>query len=391
MRRIAYLDASAGVAGDMVLGALLDAGAPEPALTDAVAALGLAGVKVEVERVTRGGVAALAVTVLQERSPEDRRAHELLAIVEAATLEPVVRERALAALDRLVDAESRIHGVERERLIVHEIGGADTLVDIVGAFALLHALAVDEVVCSPVPFARGEIATAHGVLPAPGPAVLALLEGAAVVGVESQHELVTPTGAAIVSVAASSFGEVPPMALEHVGYGAGSRDVAGRANVLRVVLGTASDLARRDAVVLEATVDDLLPELVPDVVEACVAAGALDVWTAPVQMKKGRTGLVITAVGRREREREIARAMFEHGSTLGVRVLPIGRYELERSIETVEVEGRPVRVKVGRLDGRVVNVAPEHDDCAGVARETGRPVKDVWASALALASRTSTR
>ena len=388
MTRVAYLDCGAGLAGDMILGALLDAGAPEPALVDAVAALGLDTVKLELERVTRGGISATHVAVLDDNATTERRGRELLSVVEAAALPARVRDRAVKTLTRLIDAEAVIHGVAEQDLVVHELSGADTLVDVVGAFSLLVALGVDEVVCSPVPYARGEISTAHGVLPSPGPAVVELLRGAAMVGEDADHELVTPTGAAIVSVAASRFGELPPLVVERVGYGAGSRETHDRANVLRVVVGeTASSFEPRDTVLLEATIDDLIPELVPDVLDACRAAGALDVWTAAVQMKKGRTGVNVTAVARPAAERAVARALLEHSSSLGVRVVPIRRYELERTIETVEVGGHQVRVKVATLEGRVVNVAPEHDDCASVAGELGRPVKEIWASALGAASR----
>jgi len=252
---------------------------------------------------------------------------------------------------------------------------------------LLDALGVEHVVCSPVPYARGMIATRHGPIPGPGPAVLALLGGAFLTGVDAEAELVTPTGAAIIATAATSFGELPPMRLETVGYGAGSRDLRLRPNLLRIVLGTEhAPLAHTDVALLATSLDDLVPELVPDVADACRAAGALDVWTAPVQMKKGRPGVEITAVVRLEAEQAVARALLTHTTTLGVRVAHARRYELEREFREVEVDGHRVRVKLGVLDGRVVNAVPEHDDCASVAALTGRPVKQVWVAALAAAS-----
>lgn len=386
MTRVAYLDCVGGVAGDMLLGALLDAGAPQEALHDMVRALGFAGVKVEVEPAHRHGIAATLVRVVEEGAPRERRVRELLDLVTAADLAPGVRDRALDALRRLADAESRIHGVPETDLILHEVGGADTLVDVVGTFALLDALGVELVVCSQIPYARGLIGTAHGSIPGPGPAVLAILEGAPLAGVDAEAELVTPTGAAIVAAAASSFGELPPLVLEATGYGAGERDLRSRPNLLRVVLGTSrAPIPVADVVVLEANLDDLLPELVPDVIEACRAAGALDVWAAPVQMKKGRPGVLVSAVVRPDAEQVVARALLVHSTTLGVRATSLRRYELVRALREVHVDGRPIRVKVGVLDGRVVNVAPEHDDCAEVAAATGRPVKHVWAAALAAA------
>jgi pyridinium-3,5-bisthiocarboxylic acid mononucleotide nickel chelatase len=382
--RIAYLDCVGGLAGDMVLAALLDAGAPQEVLHDVVRTLGFADVKLEVERVHRHGIGATLVRVVVEGRSPDRRARELLDLVASADLNPAIRDLALDALHRLVAAESSIHDVPERDLVLHEVGGDDALVDVVGAFALLGALAVDHVVCSPIPYARGLIATTHGSIPGPGPAVLAVLDGAPLVGVEAEAELVTPTGAVIAAVAATSFGELPPLVLGAVGYGAGGRDLRSRANLLRVVVGTSrAPIPVADVVLLETNLDDLLPELVPDAIDACRASGALDVWTAPVQMKKGRPGVLLSAVARPDAERAVAEALLEHSSTLGVRVTPLRRYELAREHRNVAVDGHPVRVKVGVLDGRVVNVAPEHDDCVEVAAATGRPVKQVWAAALA--------
>jgi uncharacterized protein (TIGR00299 family) protein len=393
--RIAYLDCLAGISGDMTLGALIDAGAPQHVLDDVVGALGLHDVKVEVERTERGGIRATVVRIVEPAATDARHATELLEIVDRADLSAAVRTPALETLRRLVDAECEIHGVSPAELVVHELGGLDTVVDVVGAFALFDALGVDQIVSSPIPYGRGIIETRHGPIPGPGPAVVSLLsDGARMVGTQADAELVTPTGAAIVAVAAGAFGELPEMTIEGVGYGAGARDLRDRPNVLRVIVGrsvagrTDADTVapRRDAILLEAHVDDLLPELVPDVLEACREAGALDVWTSPVQMKKGRPGLVLSAVVRPDAEPAVVRALLTHATTLGVRSVPIRRYELDRETRTVDVDGHSIRVKVGFLDGRVVNVAPEHDDCARVAAELGRPVKQVWATALGRAS-----
>lgn len=386
MTRVAYLDCTGGLAGDMVMAALLDVGAPQTALHEVVGALGLVGVKVEVEPAVRHGVAATLLRVIDDAPPQERRAGELLDIVASADVSAAVSERALDALTRLADAEARIHRVPAADVVLHEIGGADTLVDVVGAFALLERLGVERVVCSPVPYARGTIATAHGPIPAPGPAVLALLDGVPLFGVEADAELVTPTGAAVAVSAASSFGELPAMTLDTVGCGAGHRDPASRANLLRVVLGASRDpIPTADVVVLEATIDDLVPELVPDAIEACRAAGALDVWVVPVQMKKSRPGVQVSAVARPGGEREVVEALLVHSSTLGVRATATRRYELHRESRRVTVRGHAIGIKVGVLHGRVVNVAPEHDDCARAASASGRAVKQIWAEALAAA------
>jgi pyridinium-3,5-bisthiocarboxylic acid mononucleotide nickel chelatase len=296
-----------------------------------------------------------------------------------------VRERSLAALARLAEVEAQIHHVDVEDVHFHELGAVDTLVDVCGAFALFDALGVERVTCSPLPFARGLTRAAHGVLPLPAPATLALLGGAPLVGVETEAELVTPTGAAIAAVAVSEWGSLPPLVLQQVGYGAGSMDFPDRPNLVRVVLGSEVAPATGVVVLVETNLDDLSPELVPDAVERCFEAGALDVWTVPAQMKKGRPGIVLSALARPGDEADLARALLAETSALGVRVARLSRYELDRAERVVELDGGGVRVKLGLLDGRVVNVAPEHDDCAALAKSTGRTVKSIWAEALARA------
>jgi uncharacterized protein (TIGR00299 family) protein len=263
----------------------------------------------------------------------------------------------------------------------------DTLVDVCGAFALLDDLGVERVTSSPLPFARGLTHAAHGVLPLPAPATLGLLEGAPLVGVETEAELVTPTGAAIAATVVEAWGSLPPLTLERVGYGAGTADFADRPNIVRVVLGAEAFTATGEVVLLETNLDDLSPELVPDAVERCFEAGALDVWTVPAQMKKGRPGIVLSVLTRPGAEAAVAHALLEETTALGVRVARLDRYELEREERVVELASGRVRVKVGLLDGRVVNVAPEHDDCAVLAKASGRPVKSIWAEALAEAQR----
>jgi len=378
---IAYLDCVGGLAGDMLLAALLDAGAPEEALREVPGRLGLDGVSIHVERVERHGISALHVDVASERPAGERSWPSLRDQVAAAA----VPERALRVLERLAEAEADVHGIPVEEVHFHELGAVDTLVDVVGAVTLLDELRVERVVCSPLPAGRGVVRTEHGVLPLPAPATTALLAGAPLFGVDLEAELVTPTGAALASTLADGWGPLPPMTLERVGYGAGTADWAERANLVRVLLGRDVEAGETDVVLLETNLDDLVPELVPDAVERCFAAGALDVWTAPVGMKKGRPGVVLSALARPAAEAAVARAILEETTALGVRVARLRRYELEREERSVALDGRVVRVKLGRLDGRIVNVAPEHDDCLAVARATGASVKSVWAAALAAA------
>src|SRR5436190_19825379 len=383
---IAYLDCVGGLAGDMLLAALLDAGAPEEALREVPARLGLDGVEIELERVERHGVAALHVDVAADGGGGERDWPSLRAQVAGATTSERVRERSLRVLQRLAEAEAEVHGIPVDDVHFHELGAVDTLVDVVGAVTLIEELRVERLVCSPLPMGRGVVRTDHGVLPLPAPATAALLVGAPLFGVDLEAELVTPTGAALAATLADGWGVLPAMTLERVGYGAGTADWAERANVVRVLLGHGVDaVAETDVVLLETNLDDLVPELVPDAVERCFAVGALDVWTVPAGMKKGRPGVVLSAIARPHAEAAVARAILEETPALGVRVARLRRYELEREERTVALDGETVRVKLGRLDGRVVNIAPEHDDCLAVARATGAPVKSVWAAALAAA------
>jgi pyridinium-3,5-bisthiocarboxylic acid mononucleotide nickel chelatase len=382
--RIAYLDCVAGLAGDMLLAALLDAGAELETLRGVPRTLGIEGVEIDVERVERQGIGALHLRIEARHDHEHRHYRDIRELVERAQLPERARIRSLDTFRRLAAAEGAIHGVAPDDVHFHELGSLDTLVDVCGAFVLLDELGVERVASSPLPFARGFVEAAHGVLPLPAPATLGLLEGAALVGVETEAELVTPTGAAIAATVVDEWGALPPLTLERVGYGAGTKDLADRPNVVRVVLGTESR-ARTRVVVLETNLDDLSPELVPDAIERCYEAGALDVWTVQVGMKKGRPGFVLSAIARPDAEAAVVRALLEETSALGVRVSRLERYELDREERVVEVAGATVRIKVGVLDGRVVNLAPEHDDCAAVAKASGRSVKSVWAEALARA------
>ncbi len=377
---IAYLDCVGGIAGDMLLAALLDVGASEERLCAIPGRLGLGAVEIRVERVERHGIGALHVDVVGPEDPPPRTWRGMRELVEQADLGPRVRSRALEALRLLAEAEAKIHGAPVDDVHFHELGGVDTLVDLCGAGELLEELGVERVFCSPFPYTRGLVQAEHGILPVPAPATLELLRGAQLEGVEGTKELVTPTGAALAAALSESFGPPPPLRLERIGYGAGTDDLPERPNVLRVLM-----YLPMPGTLLETNLDDLNPELVPDAAERCFAAGALDVWTVPAQMKKGRPGIVLSALARPADERAVAAAILTETSALGVRVQRLRRYELEREERVVELDGGSVRVKLGRLDGRLVNVAPEHDDCAELARRTGRPVKSVWAEALARA------
>ena len=376
MSRVLYIDCIGGVAGDMLLGALLDAGADVDAVREGLARLGIDDLSLDTEPAVRHGIAATRAIVRRGRCAATPHWRTIRALD--------MPELAQDAFRRLAVAEGRIHGIDPEDVHFHEVGAIDAIGEVCGVALAVESLKIDRTVCSPLPAGRGFVQAAHGRLPLPAPATLELLKGAPLYGVESELELVTPTGAALVAALADEYGPLPRLTLEAAGYGAGSRDPEAMPNVVRAIVGVEAARAARVSLI-EANLDDLLPELAPDAAAACVAAGALDVWTAPAQMKRGRPGFVISALARPQDERAVAEAMLRETSTLGVRIAHLDRIELDRETYTVEVGGEPVRVKAGKLGGRVVNLAPEHADCERAARILGEPVKTVWARALAAA------
>ncbi len=323
MTRLLYVDCLAGVAGDMLLGALLDAGADEGAVRTALAGLGVPGLDLEVGGVSRHSIAARRVSVVSEEQHAERNWGDDTRADRRGQRASRAREGARAGGVR---AAGRGRGPRprhpAQEVHFHEVGAVDAIGDICGVAVALESLGIDEIVCSPLPLGRGFAKTAHGTLPLPAPAMLELLRGAPLLGVDLDAELVTPTGAALVAALASEFGPVPAMRLSSLGYGAGTRDLSELPNVVRVLVGEAAEGQGRahDVSLIETNLDDLSPELVPDAVEACFAAGALDVWVTPTQMKKGRPGFVLSALARPDEEQAVAEAMLRETSTLGVRV-----------------------------------------------------------------------
>jgi uncharacterized protein (TIGR00299 family) protein len=383
----AYFDCFAGVAGDMALGALLDAGGSEEALWAGLAGVPLDPFALEVAAVERGGIGATQVTVRPEGPPAARTWGSLRGTLEGADLPAPVRERALAAFTRLAEAEARVHRVPADEVHFHEVGAVDAVVDVVGTALLLHDLGVTEVWASPVATGTGVQRGEHGVLPVPAPAVLELLRGVPVHGGGVAAELTTPTGAAILAASAGRFAELPPVRVARIGYGAGSRRHHELPNLLRVVLGErVGEAAGGDGgLVLEANIDDMTPELAPWVLERLFEAGAADVWFTPIHMKRGRPGITLSVLCSPGTDAAVRELLWRETSTLGVRGLPVRKWMLERRVVEVELPGGKVRVKLGLDGGRVVNAGPEYADCARLAAQTGRPLKDVMARAQAAA------
>ncbi len=379
MARIAYLDCFSGVSGDMILGAMLDAGLDPAALRAELAKLPLSGYSLEVRKVRRAGLAATQAFVSVSAEQPARTIADILALIDASSLPDADKERGAAVFRRLAEAEAAVHGEPANQVHLHEVGAVDALVDVMGAVAGLRLLDIGALYASPLPLSSGEAASHHGAIPLPAPATLELLARARapVRPAANAEELVTPTGAAIVTTLAT-FGQ-PEMTLEQVGYGAGSRDPAGRPNVLRLWLGRAEQpVGTQTAVLLETNIDDMTGEALAYAVERLLAAGALDAWLTPVQMKKGRPGVIISAICREEQEAALAHVLLRETSTLGVRVRRLHRWEAAREvIEFVSSLG-PAAVKVKRLPGEEPLVVPEYEACARLARERGMQLTEVY-------------
>jgi pyridinium-3,5-bisthiocarboxylic acid mononucleotide nickel chelatase len=374
---IVWLNPASGISGDMFLGALLDLGAPLDGVRAAVAATGLTGWELSAERVTRGGVGATRAVVTVTDTATERRAAELLARVGRAG-----SGVAAAAVRAIAEVEANIHGVPVDDVHLHEIGGLDTVVDTVGVGAALDLLGVSEVHCGPVALGSGTVATRHGVLPVPAPATAALLAGAgAQVTGAGTGETVTPTGAALLVAAGARFGRVPAMALRGVGYGAGGRDPADRANVLQVLLGERAGSTTEQMALLETNVDDVTGEVLGHLVARLLAAGAADAWLSPIVMKKGRPAHTVHVLAAPERAAECERIVLAETGSLGLRRIPVDRTALPRRTTTVDVEGHAVRVKHGPWGAK-----PEHDDVAAAAAALGLPLREVTRRATTLAS-----
>jgi pyridinium-3,5-bisthiocarboxylic acid mononucleotide nickel chelatase len=442
--RIAYLDCFSGVSGDMFLGALVDAGVPAKLFEETVAALNI-GARLEISRVSRSGIAATKVDVFahgekelprevffeqQSRAQKHEHRHdhghehapghvelrehnysqsghegtragapaphvhehgrglkEIREIIRAAGISDSAKRTAIAIFEALGAAEAKIHNTDIETLHFHEVGAVDAMVDIICAAVGSEALGVDEIVCSPLDVGGGSVKCAHGVLPVPVPATVELLQGAPVYSSGIQVELVTPTGAAIVKTLARRFAPFPAMTIEKSGYGAGSRDFPGQANVVRLTIGEAqSKFAENTSLetisVLEANLDDLNPQVFGYVVERLLEAGALDTFAVPVQMKKNRPGMLLTVLSKPEDAARLAQIVFTETSTLGVRRREEQRQTLARKWVNVVTRWGDVRLKIASMNGTITNYAPEYEDCKKLAAENHVPLKSVMNEAL---------
>ena len=388
-RCVAWVDASAGVAGDMLLGALVDAGASLAAVQGAVDAVLSGAVRLRTEEVTRAGVRAtrLRVDLLEPDSPH-RTWMAVRSLVEGASLVEPVRESAMRVFERLAGAEARVHAMAVDEVHFHEVGALDSIADVVGSCAALHDLGIGRLVVSTIALGSGRIRSSHGDVPVPVPAVLELARGWQV-SAGGEGELATPTGMALLTALGAASGPLPTQQVERVGVGAGSKAFPDRANVVRVVVG--SDIGAEDAdnateLVIEANVDDLDPRLWPTVMAAVLEAGAADAWLTPILMKKGRPAHTLHVLATPERARALREVIFTHTTTIGVRSTVVAKTALSRTWVSVELLGGTVPVKVAHRGGVIVSATPEFEDVAALAAATGQPVRAVLARASAAAA-----
>lgn len=372
---VAWFHCFSGVAGDMALGALIDAGADLDEVRSMLARLSVGGWSLEAETVLRAGVAGTKVHVLTEPGPPTRSAADVAALIAGADLPDRVRDRALATVRALAEAEGRLHRQPPASVHLHEVGALDAIIDIVGTCIALELLGVDDVAASPVADGLGTVRAAHGVLPVPVPAVVELLAGAPTYGLDIARELTTPTGAALLAAMVAQWGPLPAMTIRASGFGAGSADLGERPNHVRVVIGTREEVAGpsgRSLTLLETTLDDVTGEVLGHTIEELMADGALDAWITPVVMKKGRPGHVLSALVDAAGVERARRLIVAQTGTLGVRASGVERWAEPRSFEQVEVDGHVVTVKVSGH-----RVKAEHDEVVAAARALGRPAREI--------------
>jgi uncharacterized protein (TIGR00299 family) protein len=383
---LAYFDCFSGISGDMTLGALVDAGCDVARLRSELQALQVPGWELSAEKVWKNGMAATHAKVQTEEQRAHRSLTEVLEILRRSDLAPRVGDRARAVFQKLGEAEARVHDVPLEKIHFHEVGAVDAIVDIVGACIGFHALGIDKFACSPLNVGAGTTKMAHGVLPVPAPATANLLLGKPTYSNGVQRELVTPTGAAIVATLCDTFGPQPPMTVSAIGYGAGTANLEGQPNVLRIMIGESTEKAvpgyDEEVSVIEANLDDMNPQIYGYFLETALAAGALDVYTTPVQMKKNRPGTLLTVLCKPQDTNALTSLIFAETTTFGVRTTNAQRRILPREHVSVSTTFGDVRIKLSRVNGRILHVSPEFEDCRKLAVEKNVPLQQVINEAL---------
>jgi uncharacterized protein (TIGR00299 family) protein len=386
--RTLYFDCFAGASGDMILGAMVAAGVDPGFLRAQLSTLPVTGFDIRFETVNRSGLSATYARVETAHEHKHRHLSDIKQIIEGSGLSVSVKQHAVQIFTRLAEAEARVHNEPVDHVHFHEVGALDAIVDVVGAAICFDALKIDRFVCSPLHVGSGMVKMAHGQFPIPPPAVAELLKGVPFYSTDIKGELLTPTGAAIITTVCSEYGPIPQLTTEVTGYGAGTREYQDFPNVLRVLIGETDAASTTDERLwmLETNLDDASPQILGHVMDGVLALGALDCFFTPVQMKKNRPGVLLSVLCGREQKEAVLRLLFMETTTLGVRSYEVSRRALERSVVRVETQYGPIDVKVAHLDGRVVNEMPEFEQCRETATKANVPLKVVEEAArLALA------
>lgn len=378
--KIAYLDCFAGVSGDMLLGALLNAGVPEKLLKRDLKRLSLDPYTLRVSSAQRMHLTGIQLTVKSTGHPHAHRTFsDIRRLIAGSTLKPGVKNLSLMVFRRLADAEAKIHRTKPSLVHFHEVGALDSIIDIVGTAIAIEYLSLDRIYASPLPLASGLIESQHGVIPLPAPASLALLQGVPAYGTPLSEELVTPTGAALITTLTSRFGPMPPMKIHSIGYGVGSRQLPDRPNMLRVIIGEQEADAHADHVlVLEANIDNMNPELYDYLMEQLFAGGALDVACAPLQMKKNRPGILLKVICHPEQREDLSAIIFRESTTSGIRFYQAERIKLPRQVKKIHTPYGRLEVKILTYPDGSIAAAPEYEQCKMIAQKHRIPLKKVY-------------
>jgi len=377
---IAYFDCFSGISGDMILGALIDLGFPLGELINSLEFLNLSADQITARVEERKGLKGIRVQIkLNQTHQKERNFPEIKDLIEKSSLPSSVKERSIAIFYQLAQAEALVHRTPIEEVHFHEVGAVDSIIDIVGSVVGINYFNIDKIIASPLPLGRGFVHCKHGTMPLPAPATLEILKGIPVYGDGTIAETVTPTGAAIIATLAQSFGSIPLLKIEKIGYGLGEREDQEIPNLLRIILGNRErNFYKESLVVIETNIDDLNPEFYDYVLEILFSQGALDVFLVPVQMKKNRPGVILKVIAKESNKSDLIRTIFRETTTLGVRVNPVERFQLGRQTKVIETPWGKVRIKlIEEIDGNL-GAYPEYEDCKKIAREKNIPLKQVF-------------
>ncbi len=384
--RAAYFNCFSGISGDMVLAALVDLGWPIKELERELNKLDLFDYQIEAEKVAKQGIISTQIKIRIKEGKKERTLKNILSILDKSKLEEKIKERSRAIFIRLASVEAKIHGKDMQEVHFHELGGLDTIIDVVGAVAGMKYLGIEKVYSSSLPLGKGFLKCSHGTLPVPAPATLELLKGVPVYGSNIEAELVTPTGAAIISTLAENFGQMPPMKIDNIGYGAGQRDLP-IPNLLRVSLGMLKDVYEEDVVsLIQTNIDDMNPEFYEHIIDRLFDGGALDVFLTSIQMKKIRPATMLSVITDEEKTERVVELIFNETTTLGVRISRIKRRKLSREERKIPTKYGKIEIKIGKLNGMVKNISPSYEECRKIATRLNIPLKKVYQEAKQAAS-----